>query len=61
MKPHGLTVAERYQRLKKQGLCVQCGQRPSTAGPRGGKILCDRCREAQELYYRRKRRAEGNK
>lgn len=44
-KPRGQAVAERRQRLKAMGLCIDCGKRPATAGPRGGMRLCDICRE----------------
>lgn len=42
----------RYRRLKAEGMCVYCGQRPAD----GETVFCPYCREAN-----RRRKAEYNK
>ena len=46
-------VAARQRRLREKGFCIICGQRPATAGPRGGTSYCDRCRAAHRVASRR--------
>jgi hypothetical protein len=54
-------MANRDRRLTMQGLCISCGKRPGTTGPKGGRLIyCPECRRANteaQIRYKRRRAA----
>lgn len=54
-------VYARRDRLKAEGVCIDCGRHPAVPGPRGGRMRCETCRIKQQesvLRYRKRRRRE---
>jgi hypothetical protein len=43
--------AEKRRRFAEHGLCVECGLRAPSRGPRGGLRRCDICREVARKRY----------
>ena len=48
-------AAKLREKAKAEGMCLQCGKRPPTRGPRGGRTYCDHCRALKnaraKVYY----------